>query len=92
MTRYMTTILLLLLFCASAPGEEQPRYSVGHKITESQLLTYEVKDTKKTLVTEPQTQQAVIVTLTSTLDAKRLVYARQGIWMRTVENSPMTGL
>lgn len=87
MTRYTTAVLLLLLFCASAIGEEQPRYSVGHKITESQLLTYEVKDTKKTLVTEPQTQQAVIVALTSTLDAKRLVYGRQGIWMRTVEMS-----
>ncbi len=93
MPRTITTALLLVvLLSASATGEEARTYTIGHKLVKSQILSYAVKDTKKTLVTDPETQQAIIVTMTSSLDARRIVYDQQGIWVRTVEMSAFKDL
>ncbi|GAB4158788.1 MAG: hypothetical protein Kow00107_07530 [Planctomycetota bacterium] len=85
MRKFAAITVLLLVLGVTASSEEAPKYEIGHKLTKGQLLSYEIQDTKKTLITDPQTAQAIIITLTSTIDSKRAIFDQEGIWMRTVE-------
>ena len=85
MTRYATLILSLLLFTTLAAGEEVEKYEIGLVIEPGQYIRYEVEDTTRTLTSDPATKQAIIISITTEKDSRRVALSRKGEWVTLAE-------
>ena len=80
----LLTSIVLCLFASIAQCEQEAFYTIEHKLTPGQMLSYDAKEQKRTVVRDPQSGGAIIFGLTSTLELTRVALEKNGVWINFV--------
>jgi len=75
--------LILALFAAVLPAEEGA-VTLEFRLDPGTLYRYDIKETKRTLVKDPQTGEAVIFAISSALDNDYVTFSKDGVWLEYV--------